>query len=46
VLAGTQNARRLLALPELRADVAFCAQRDLYKIVAVMHTDGSLRVER
>jgi len=45
VLAGTQNARRLLALPELRADVAFCAQRDLFKIVAVMHTGGSLRVE-
>jgi 2-phosphosulfolactate phosphatase len=43
VLAGTQNARRLLAIPELRADVAFCAQRDVFKIVAVMQ-GGSLRV--
>jgi 2-phosphosulfolactate phosphatase len=42
-LASTQNARRLLALPELRADVAFCAQRDLFKIVAIMNNDGVMR---
>ncbi len=43
VMAGSQNARRLLAIPELRADVAFCAQRDLFNIVAVMGADGALR---
>jgi 2-phosphosulfolactate phosphatase len=42
-MASTQNARRLLAIPELRADVAFCAQRDLFKIVAVMNPDGAIR---
>ena len=44
VMAGTQNARRLLAIPELRADVAFCAQRDRFKIVAGLQTDGALRI--
>lgn len=43
VLAGTQNARRLLAIPELRADVPFCAQRDIFKIVAAMNADGAVR---
>jgi 2-phosphosulfolactate phosphatase len=43
VLAGSQNARRLLAIPELRADVAFCAQRDIFNLVAVMDGDGKLR---
>jgi 2-phosphosulfolactate phosphatase len=42
-LICAQNARRLLAIPELRADVAYCAQRDLYKLVAVMHPDGRIR---
>ena len=43
VAASTQNGRRLLAIPELRADVAFCAQRDLFKIVAGMDAAGSIR---
>jgi 2-phosphosulfolactate phosphatase len=43
VLAGSQNARRLLAISELRADVAFCSQRDIYNLVAVMDSDGRLR---
>ena len=43
VMAGTQNARRLRAIPELRADVAFCAQRDVFKIVAIMQAGGGLR---
>jgi 2-phosphosulfolactate phosphatase len=42
-MASTQNARRLLAIPELRADVAFCAQRDLFKIVAVMGPEGAIQ---
>ena len=43
VVAGTQNARHLLAIPELRADVAFCSQRDVFKVVAGMQPDGALR---
>lgn len=42
-VASTQNGRRLLALPELRADVAYCAQRDLFKIVAGMNPEGIIR---
>jgi 2-phosphosulfolactate phosphatase len=44
VLATSQNARRLLEIPELRADVAFCAQRDIFKIVAVLDGIGELRL--
>jgi len=43
-VATSQNARRLLAMPDLRADVAFCAQRDIFKIVAAMNGDGAIRV--
>jgi 2-phosphosulfolactate phosphatase len=43
VIASSQNARRLLDIPDLRADVAFCAQRDIYKIVACLEADGTLR---
>jgi 2-phosphosulfolactate phosphatase len=39
----TTNGRRLLAIPELRDDVAFCAQRDIFDLVAMMQADGSLR---
>jgi 2-phosphosulfolactate phosphatase len=42
-IAGSTNGRRLLGLPELRADVAFCSQRDVFNLVAVMSADGSLR---
>lgn len=42
VLAASQNARRLLEIPELRPDVAFCAQRDIYPLVAVMKADGGI----
>jgi len=44
VIATSQNARRLLAVPELRPDVAFCAQRDVFKLVAVMGADGGIGV--
>jgi len=39
----SRNARRLLAMPELCADVAVCAQRDVFAGVAVMEADGGLR---
>jgi 2-phosphosulfolactate phosphatase len=42
-IATSQNARRLLAIPDLRADVAFCAQRDIFKIVAATNADGAIR---
>ena len=42
-IGSSENGRRLLAIPELRDDVAFCAQRDIFNLVAVMHADGSLR---
>lgn len=35
-----RNARRLLAIPELRDDVAFCLQLDLNRLVVVMTADG------
>jgi 2-phosphosulfolactate phosphatase len=42
-IGSSQNGQRLLAIPELRDDVAFCAQRDLFNLVAVMDANGSLR---
>jgi len=42
-LGGSQNARRLLAIPELCDDVAFCLQRDIFNLVAVMQPDGAIR---
>ena len=37
------NARRLLAIPELRDDVAFCLQRDIFLLIAKMEADGAIR---
>lgn len=45
-LASSQNARRLLEISELRADVAYCAQRDIFKNVACLTAEGALRLER
>ncbi len=42
-LDGSQNGRRLLAIPELRGDVQFCRQRDIFPLVAIMETDGAIR---
>ncbi|MGH8747287.1 MAG: hypothetical protein ACREUK_12455, partial [Burkholderiales bacterium] len=39
----SRNGRRLLALPELRDDVALCFARDRYGLVAEMSADGALR---
>jgi 2-phosphosulfolactate phosphatase len=43
VFGSSQNARRLLAIPELREDVAFCRQRDIFSLVVEMGIDGALR---
>jgi 2-phosphosulfolactate phosphatase len=42
-LAASENGRRLLAIPELRDDVAFCAQRDVFNLVARMDAHGRLQ---
>lgn len=43
VIQTSENARRLLSVPDLRDDVAFCLQRDIFDLVAKMEPDGSLR---
>ena len=40
---NAENARRLLAIPELRGDVEFCLQRDIFPLVAKMEADGAIR---
>ena len=42
-VAGSQNARRLLALMDLQADVKFCVLRDVFNIAVAMTPDGSLQ---
>ncbi len=39
----SRNGRRLLARPELAADVAFCLQRDAFDLVAGQAADGAIR---
>ena len=39
----SENARRLLGISELRDDVAFCSQRDIFPLVAKMGADGAIR---
>ena len=40
----SENARRLLAIPELRDDVAFYLRQDVFNLVAVLGRDGTIRV--
>jgi 2-phosphosulfolactate phosphatase len=42
-LGRSRNGRRLLAMPDLRDDVAFCAQQNVFDLVAVMDQQGRLR---
>jgi 2-phosphosulfolactate phosphatase len=42
-IALSENGARLLAIPELRDDVAFCLQRDTHPLIAKMETDGAIR---
>ena len=41
-VSDAENARRLLAIPGLRDDVAFCLQRDVFDLVATMDKDGAI----
>ncbi|HZF01868.1 MAG TPA: 2-phosphosulfolactate phosphatase [Methylomirabilota bacterium] len=42
-ISNSENARRLLAIPELREDVVFCLQRDTHPLIAKMDADGTIR---
>ena len=42
-LAQSRNGRRLLTRPDLRDDVAFCAQCDRTSVVARLEKDGCIR---
>ncbi len=42
----SRNGRRLLSQPELKADVAFCLQRDLFDFAAALQPDGRIEVVR
>ena len=42
-VAGSRNGRRLLSRADLKADVAFCVQRDVLGIVAEMGRDAVVR---
>jgi 2-phosphosulfolactate phosphatase len=43
VTAHSRNGRRLLAMPELREDVALCLQRGTVQFVAALGKDGAVR---
>jgi 2-phosphosulfolactate phosphatase len=42
-VGNSENGRRLLAIPDLRDDVAFCLQHDVFPLVAKMDVDGAVR---
>ena len=41
---NSENARRLLSIPELRDDVAFCLRQDVYNLIAALGRDGAIRI--
>jgi 2-phosphosulfolactate phosphatase len=43
-VARSRNGRRLLTIPELAPDVAFCLQNDRFNLVAELGADGAVRV--
>jgi len=42
-VSQSRNGRRLMAHPELRADVPFCLQRDLFSLIADLGKDDAIR---
>jgi 2-phosphosulfolactate phosphatase len=44
VLSRTDNGKRLMAIPALRADVAYCAQTDRFDLVAWQSPEGLIRL--
>ena len=45
-VAAANNARRLLALPDLRDDVGLCLQRDTANVLVEMVADGVVRLAK
>jgi phosphosulfolactate phosphohydrolase-like enzyme len=43
-ICRSENALRLLAIPELHDDVAFCLRQDVYNLVAGLGRDGAIRI--
>jgi 2-phosphosulfolactate phosphatase len=43
VVSEAENARRLLAIPDLRDDVEFCLRQDVFNLAAVLGRDGAIR---
>jgi phosphosulfolactate phosphohydrolase-like enzyme len=43
-IAQSRNGRRLMSNPDLRDDVPFCVQRDLFGLAAEMGKDGLVRI--
>jgi 2-phosphosulfolactate phosphatase len=41
-ISNSRNGRRLLSRPELKEDVAWCAQRDIFNLVATMDSTGCI----
>jgi 2-phosphosulfolactate phosphatase len=39
-ISSSRNGRRLLGIPELREDVAFCARPDVYDFIAQLDSEG------
>jgi 2-phosphosulfolactate phosphatase len=44
-VAHSRNGRRLMAQQDLREDVPFCLQRDLFRLVAALGKDGAVRAQ-
>ncbi len=44
IVSEAENARRLLAIPELRDDVAFCLRQDVFNLAAVLGSDGAIQI--
>jgi 2-phosphosulfolactate phosphatase len=42
VVSEAENARRLLAIPDLRDDVAFCLRQDVFNLAAALGRDGAI----
>jgi 2-phosphosulfolactate phosphatase len=45
-VSHSRNGRRLIANPDLCADIPFCLQRDLFGLVAELDKDGAVRTQR
>ncbi len=44
VVCSSKNAKRLLGIPELAADVTFCLQRDIFNVIAIARNKKIVRI--